>query len=107
MSQDWLARKRATGLFCLFGDAHYEIELTVFEFFPGLASGIRRVNPEFVFQNSEGNRGHLTSGFDPGAEGVEATRTKFPHKILCKDASAGIPSAEEKNPKFLARGLHR
>jgi hypothetical protein len=107
MSQDWFARKRVTGLFCLFGDAHNEVEMGVFEFFPGLASGLGCVNAEFVFQDCEGNGGHLATRFDTSAEGIEAMRTKFPHKILRKDASTDIPSAEEKDLKFLARGLHR
>src|SRR4029077_7559743 len=35
----------------LFGHAHDEIEMLILKFFPGLASGPRGVDPEFVLQD--------------------------------------------------------
>ena len=48
MGEYRLIRKRMTRLFGLFGHAHDEIEMLILKFFPGLASGPRRVDPEFV-----------------------------------------------------------
>ena len=68
MSQNRLIGKRMTCLFGLLGDAYNEVQVTILEFLPRLASCIGRINSKLLFKDLEGDQGDFTSGFGTGAK---------------------------------------